>query len=460
MEEGKEKSSKKKLSRRRFLVCGAVGGMGLAVFPGICLSGGRQVQEEGLLEQAQENIERCRKGVFRIRLEDREGKPIRRVRIWCRQLQHHFLFGCNGFGIGTIEDPCLEERYQEQFVRLWNLAVLRAYWAYLQLNPETESWQRLDRPLQWCRQQGIQVMGAPLVWANEDPPWLPENYDRIREYSVEHVRRVVSRYRGRIPYWVVVNEPVDIGRFSTRLGRWAKAIGRIPYVVLHLRAAREADPKAVLLINDYHTDTSYLRLIGEILTLDPSLLDGVGIQLHMHGGEWPLRTVWEVCERFSQLGLPIYFTEVTVLSDDRFQRWALVPERWGPTSPSGERIQARYVGRLYQLLFGHPAVRGVIWWDFSDAGAWLGAPAGLLRKDMKPKPAYRKLYHLIRRRWWTKAELITDREGWALWEGFYGKYEVEVRLSDGWRVTRRIEWTPEGAREVRWRLNWAVRKKR
>ena len=55
------------------------------------------------------------------------------------------------------------------------------------------------------------------------------------------------------------------------------------------------------------------------------------------------------------------------------------------------------------MLFSHPAVAAVTWWDFTDQDAWQQAPAGLVRDDMSPKPAYEQLRSLIKGKWWTKA---------------------------------------------------------
>ena len=61
------------------------------------------------------------------------------------------------------------------------------------------------------------------------------------------------------------------------------------------------------------------------------LYDVIGIQSHMHGGTWAGRT-WEVCERFAQFGMPLHFTETTIVSaQDR---------PTGTTTPEGERDQA------------------------------------------------------------------------------------------------------------------------
>jgi len=59
----------------------------------------------------------------------------------------------------------------------------------------------------------------------------------------------------------------------------------------------------------------------------------------------------------------------------------------------------------------------------------LGAPAGLLRADMSPKPAYERLRDLIRRGWWTRADATADVKGEVALRAFAGEYEISV--SDG-----------------------------
>jgi len=82
------------------------------------------------------------------------------------------------------------------------------------------------------------------------------------------------------------------------------------------------------------------------------------------------------------------------------------------------------------VLFSHPAVAAVTWWDFSDQGAWQRAPAGWLDAEMKPKPVYDAMRRLIRQKWWTGLELATDRDGRASFRGFKGTYRVSVTTPD------------------------------
>ena len=137
---------------------------------------------------------------------------------------------------------------------------------------------------------------------------------------------------------------------------------------------------------------------------------------------WPTRKIWEVCQRFSRFGVPLHFTETTILSGKRgWQR----PQPWDST-PEGEAFQAREAVRFYTMLFSHPAVEAITWWDFSDLQAWKGAPAGFLRRDMTPKPAYNELMKLIKGTWWTTTARETDTDGQAPFRGFLGDYRVTV----------------------------------
>jgi hypothetical protein len=157
---------------------------------------------------------------------------------------------------------------------------------------------------------------------------------------------------------------------------------------------------------------------------DKPLYDVIGIQSHMHAGTWTNRKIWEVCERFARFGVPLHFTETTVLSGER--TWQKRRGQPWPSTPEGEEYQAREVVRFYTMLFSHPAVEAITWWDFSDYRAWKGAPAGFIRADMTPKPAYDELTRLIKGEWWTQEELKTDSEGTVRFRGFLGHYQVTV----------------------------------
>ena len=126
---------------------------------------------------------------------------------------------------------------------------------------------------------------------------------------------------------------------------------------------------------------------------------------------------------YGRVGVPLHFTETTIVSGKRMGPG----ENWGPSIPELEKEQANEAVRFYTILFGHPAVEAITWWDFADQGAWQGAAAGFLRKDLSPKPIYHALQKLIHDDWWTKATLTTDEAGTARIHSFFGKYQIQAK---------------------------------
>jgi GH35 family endo-1,4-beta-xylanase len=393
-------------------------------------------QEEQVLSGAKERIEQHRKGEVTLVIQAPNGKPLPNAELTLTQMRHEFLFGCNIFRWGRIPDPKREELYRERFAAIFNYATLPFYWRSYEWERGKPNHGYTERVVAWCQEHGIVCKGHPLVWDHpaSSPEWLPDDFDEIERLSKQRVRDIVKRFAGRIDIWDVVNEPTHLEPSSpnkTKMAAWGTHIGAVAYTALHLKVAREANPKATLLVNDYRTDDAYLRILQQLKDEQGRwLFDVVGIQSHMHGGVWSASRTWQVCERFAQLGLPLHFTETTIVSGPRIDR-----ERWGETTPEGEERQAEATARFYTLLFSHPAVQAITWWDFSDDGAWMGAPAGWLRRDMSPKPVYERMLGLIKGEWWTKASSRTDSKGEWRTRAFYGDYELTIRTPDG-RVSK------------------------
>jgi len=401
---------------------------------------------ETLLAGARERIRTHRTGDLAIRVVDGKGKPVPEARISVEQVRHDFLFGCNIFAFGTFRDPELEKAYRRRFRELLNYATLPFYWGSFERERGKPGYARVEAMAEWCVRNGITCKGHPLVWNHPAgvPAWLPDDPKEVRRLLLERVRACVRHFRGKIDIWDVVNEAAKPFRFRERpqISDLIKAEGVAKYLRDSFEAARSANPRATFLINDYRTGGDYVRVIRFLGEDGKRLYDVIGIQSHMHGGVWPARRVWEVCERFSAFGVPLHFTETTLVSGRRIQG----RRRWGPTEPDLEKKQAEEAVRFYTLLFSHPAVTAITWWDFSDARAWQGAAAGFLRKDCSPKPIYRKLYELIRKAWWTRAAGKTDDRGRFKPPVFFGRHRITVTLPGGRSVRRMVDfprpWPP------------------
>ena len=409
------------------------------------------VLADDLLATADARIEEHRMADAVVSVTDASGKPVIEAKIVVEQTRHAFLFGSNIFNWGRLPDEKMESAYRRQFSELLNYATLPFYWWSYEPQRGQPLHEQREQVARWCKQNGIATKGHPLAWNYAEADWLPDDSGEIRRLQMARIDDCVSHFRGLIDRWDVVNEATHFDREgcvkrAPKLTAAWKKLGRVEFTRECFVSARGAAPKSTLLINDYRTGDGYHRLIEQLVDKDGKrLYDVIGIQSHMHGGVWSNKRIWEVCERFAKFGVPLHFTEMTILSADT-RGWGASEDGWNST-PEGEARQARDVARVYTMLFSHPAVEAITWWDFADYHAWRKAPAGFLRKDLSPKPAYVELKNLVKRKWWTTMSLKTDGAGSADLRGFLGDYKVSV-TSAGKTVTR--EFTLGKGEKNRW----------
>jgi hypothetical protein len=80
------------------------------------------------------------------------------------------------------------------------------------------------------------------------------------------------------------------------------------------------------------------------------------------------------------------------------------------------------IGALYRLWFSAPNMAGITYWNLADGTAYNAENkfmAGLVDKDINPKPSYRVLDGLINHDWKTNPTAKTDAAGKAQYRGFY-----------------------------------------
>lgn len=382
-----------------------------------------------------------RKATCRLRLVDEQGKPIALSKVFVEQKNHEFLFGCGAFDVmayANMEDS-KERLFWEDRVQKWlevyNYGTLPFYWGGFEPvegQVQTESRMKAARFLQ---DRNVKVKGHPLCWHTVCADWLMK-YDNetILKKQLERIHRDMKAFEGVVDMWDVINEVVIMpifDKYDNAVTRICKDLGRVRLIKEVFAAAKEANPNATLLLNDFNTSISYEILIDGCLEAGVPI-DVIGIQSHQHQGYWGVEKLEEVLARFEKFGLPIHFTENTLVSgtlippeivdlnDHQVQEW--------PSTPEGEERQKKEMEEMYRILFAHPQVEAVTGWDFAD-GAWLNAPSGVVRKDNSVKPSYEMLKHLVKDEWCTHCELMTDAEGYVMVEGFKGEYEVRTQDS-------------------------------
>ena len=360
-----------------------------------------------------------------------DGEPKAGRAVTIRQTRHKFLFGCNTFQVDPADGSELQWLYQERFADLFNFATLPFYWGRYETAPGILPGEgRAQAIADWCAGRGIRTKGHPLCWHQVPPGWLADRPpEEILDRQLERIRREVKTFAGRVDTWDVVNEAVimpDFTRTPSPVADLCRKIGRLELIRQTFAAAQSVNPAATFILNDFATGEKCEALLTECLGAGVRI-DALGIQSHQHQTLWTDSATRDVCDRLSRFGKPLHFTENTLISgeikakpkwDGRYGDWI--------TTPEGEELQARQVEQFYSLLFSHPAVEAVTWWDLSDHGAWMGAPAGLLRKDMTPKPAYEVLKRLVKQEWWTPEQtLTTDAGGSVHFRAFLGSHTLQ-----------------------------------
>ncbi len=386
--------------------------------------------------------------------------PFAKRAVTVAQRSHAFRFGCTGFEAIELANQELDAEVAERaehvaadWLELYNFATLPFYWGRFEPvrgRPDTE---RLRAAARWFVDHGVEVKGHPLCWHSVTADWLLDLADdEIVEAQLARIRREVAHFAGLIDTWDVINEVVIMpifAKYDNGISRMARKLGRVGIVQATFDAARATNPGATLLLNDFDMSVDYEHLVEDCLAAGIRI-DALGLQSHMHQGYWGETRTDDVLGRFARFGLPIHFTESTLVSG-RLMPPEIVDlndyqvDRW-PSTPDGEARQADEIVRHYRTLLAHPAVAAITWWEVQDGG-WLRAPTGLLRADGSRKPAFDALHGLVKGEWWLPpTTMITDDTGTLRFNGFLGDYVV---TADGEEASFRLDAADDAVLDVR-----------
>ena len=106
----------------------------------------------------------------------------------------------------------------------------------------------------------------------------------------DYIHTVVGRYRGKIPWWDVVNEAIDDNNntnpFNLRESFWLRKLGP-DFMKYAFIFAHEADPNVQLYYNEYHIESVGLKANRTInlvnwLRSEGATVHGIGLQWHIN----------------------------------------------------------------------------------------------------------------------------------------------------------------------------------
>ena len=375
-----------------------------------------------------------RKVSKRIRFTDENGIPAADKEIRIKQTNHSFLFGCGAFEFLQYAGKG-DEDYKEaakRFLDVFNYGTIPVYWGAYEPEEGHTDQDMILKTARYLTDRNVKVKGHPLCWHTVCADWLLKyDNDTILNKQLGRIKREVTTFKGVIDIWDVINEVVIMpvfDKYDNAITRICKEKGRVGLVREVFAMAHECNPDAMLLINDFNTSRDYEMLIDDCLSADIPI-SAIGIQSHQHQGYWGREKLEQVLNRYERFGLPIHFTENTLISGELMpghivdlNDWQV--DKW-PSTPEGEERQAREIEEMYSILFSHPLVEAITAWDLRDGG-WLKAPSGLIRKDSSVKPAYEVLKDLITRKWHTDETITADENGYVLVSAFKGEYEMSM----------------------------------
>ena len=385
-----------------------------------------------------------RKAETRLQLQKPDGTPAGNQSVRIDQVSHQFLFGCGAFDavelMRTRGDEAKQAVLQERLSKwlgLFNYGTLPFYWGRYEPVEGQTAYPETMAAAKWLHERGVKLKGHPLCWHTVCADWLMKySNEEIMHRQLERIHREVTAYKGVIDLWDVINEVVIMpvfDKYDNAVTRICREKGRVRLVKEVFTAAKESNPDAVLLINDFNTSAAYETLIEELMEAGVSI-GAIGIQSHQHQGYWGREKLEDVLTRFSRFGIPLHFTENTLISGEIMPAYIEDLNDWQvdswPSTAEGEERQAREMAEMYSILFEHPLVEAITTWDFIDGG-WLKAPSGFVREDGSEKPSYAELEKLIHGTWETHETLTTDAEGFVAFTGFRGDYTVQSEEGSG-----------------------------
>lgn len=283
-------------------------------------------------------------------------------------------------------------------------------WSALRPDIGSYNFAAADHIVNFAQRHGIQMRGHNLVWHEALPDWFAASvtHENARDVLSAHIRTVMGRYAGRMHSWDVVNEAINTESErpdGLRDTPWLRLIGD-DYIDFSFRAARTADPYALLTYNEfgieYESDadavkrTLTLEMLRGLRARDVPI-DAIGIQSHLRAGTREsfgdgLRGFIRQCR---SLGLHVFVTELDV--DD---------SRLPDDVPLRDAAVAKIYGDYLNLVLEEDA-SAIVMWGITDRYTWLDKAkprAGRAHprplpfdEKMRPAPAFYSITNALKK---------------------------------------------------------------
>jgi len=258
--------------------------------------------------------------------------------------------------------------------------------------PDTYDFENADAFVEFCDENELYCVGHCLIWHSQAPRWFftdEKGQEVSREELIErmkdHITTLVTRYKGKVDAWDVVNEAFEDDG-SYRETKYYTIIGP-EYLELAFQFAAKADPDAELLYNDYSMfhdgrRNAVIKMVKDFQEKGIKI-DGIGMQAH-YGMDFPTMEEFEKSiVAFSNTGLDVHITELDIdilpaprrnmgaeISDRYEYRKQLNPYAEGLTDSASNALNQRYK-EFFDLFLKHQdKVKRVTLWGIADHYSW------------------------------------------------------------------------------------------
>ena len=295
-------------------------------------------------------------------------------------------------------------------------------WMFIQPEPNKFDFKAADKYVEMGLKNDMYIVGHALVWHSQLADFMQnvDNPKQMQEYFENHIKTLVSRFKGKINAWDVVNEAFEEDG-TLRQSVFYNNLGET-YIEKAFKLAHKMDPEANLIYNDYNVykpekRAGILNMVKQFIA-NGTKIDGVGVQAHWDLKSPSLEVIEEIILDIHAAGVSVSFTEldISVLPSPWEMVGAEVSQNFSkfegdPTMdpyPNGlpdavqDQLAKRYQD-IFNLFVKHSdKIERVTFWGVMDKHSWLNDwpikgrtnyPL-LFDRNYKPKTAYKRLLEL------------------------------------------------------------------
>ncbi len=249
-----------------------------------------------------------------------------------------------------------------------------------------------DQYVDFGTKNNLTVIGHTLIWHSQLAKWfcVDEKGNNVspevlKQRMKDHITTVVTRYKGRIQGWDVVNEAIEDDG-SYRKTKFYEILGE-EFIPIAFQYAHEADPDAQLFYNDYSMALPAKR--DAVVALVNKLkerglrIDAVGMQGHLSMDFPAVQAFEESMLAFAGAGVKIMITELDLtilpnprqnagaeISDQAEYQKELNPYADALPDPMSKAWNAR-MGEFFKLFLKHKdIVSRITLWGVADCDSW------------------------------------------------------------------------------------------